>query len=204
MQAFADDVRSHLEHRPIAVRADSILYRLRKFSRRNALAVAAAAVLAFVMLGSAVGLALAARRTAHEAQATLAVKNFLFSLFSAVDPTEAKGRAISVRELLDRGRDRLQTETQDDPALKAELQAVLGRIYSQLGLYAQARDLQQQAVSALKQESIHRCVARKPGSTSPIRCANSASSMPRAPPWMMLTCSCRAVPKRRCPIAPAC
>ncbi|MBL0163414.1 MAG: serine/threonine protein kinase [Xanthomonadales bacterium] len=151
VQAFADDVRSHLEHRPIAVRADSILYRLRKFSRRNALAVAAAAVLAFVMLGSAVGLALAARRTAHEAQATLAVKNFLFSLFSAVDPTEAKGRAISVRELLDRGRDRLQTETQDDPALKAELQAVLGRIYSQLGLYAQARDLQQQAVSALKQ-----------------------------------------------------
>ncbi len=150
VQAFADDVRSHLEHRPIAVRADSILYRLRKFSRRNALAVGAAAVLALVMLGSALGLALAARRTAHEAQATLAVKNFLFSLFSAVDPTEAKGKTISVRELLDRGRNRLQTETQDDPALKAELQVVLGRIYSQLGLYAQARDLQQQAVAALK------------------------------------------------------
>jgi eukaryotic-like serine/threonine-protein kinase len=151
VQAFADDVRRHLERRPIAVRADSVLYRLGKFSRRHALVLGAAAVLAIVMLASALGLVVAAQRTAREAQATLAVKNFLFGLFSAVDPNEAKGRTISARELLDRGRDRLQSETQDDPALRAELQAVLGRIYSQLGLYAQARELQQQAVDAFKQ-----------------------------------------------------
>ena len=150
VQALADDVCRHLEHRPIGARADSILYRVGKFSRRNALALGAAAVLATVLLGSALGLVLAAQRTAREAQATLAVKNFLFGLFDAVDPNEARGRIVTARELLDRGRKRLQTETQDDPALKAELQAVLGRIYSQLGLYAQARELQQQAVDAFK------------------------------------------------------
>jgi eukaryotic-like serine/threonine-protein kinase len=150
VQAFADDVRSHLEQRPIAVRAGSFAYRLRRFTRRNALALGATVVLAVVLLGSAVGLALAAQRTAREAQATLAVKNFLFGLFSAVDPNEAKGRVVTARELLDRGRQRLQIDTQNDPALKAELQAVLGRIYSQLGLYAQARELQQQAVDAFK------------------------------------------------------
>ena len=149
VQAMADDIGRTLENRPISARADSVAYRARKFIRRNALAVGAAAVIAVVLLGSAVGLVVAARRTAHQAQTTLAVKDFLFGLFNAVDPNMAKGKAISARELLDRGRQRLESERQIDPALKAELQGVLGRIYFQLGLFAQARELQQQAVDAL-------------------------------------------------------
>ncbi|MEO7936488.1 MAG: tetratricopeptide repeat protein, partial [Dokdonella sp.] len=150
VQAMADDIRRYLENRPIMARADSAPYRLRKFVRRNALAVSAAALIGIVLLGSAIGLAVAARRTAHEARTTLAVKNFLFGLFNAVDPNAAKGKAVSARELLDRGRQRLENEQQTDPVLKAELQAVLGRIYFQLGLFAQARELQLQAVDVLK------------------------------------------------------
>ena len=150
VHALADDIRRYLENRPITARADSVAYRVRKFVRRNVLAVSAAAVIGIVLLGSAIGIALAARKTAHEAQTTLAVKDFLFGLFNAVDPNTAKGKVVSARELLDRGRQRLESEGPIDPALKAELQGVLGRIYFQLGLYAQARELQQQAVDMLR------------------------------------------------------
>jgi len=150
VQQLADDLRRHLDHRPIGARADSTLYRLRRFARRNWLPLGACAALMLVVIVSAVMLAWEARKTAREAQATVVVKDFLFGLFKAVDPNETKGRDISVRELLDRGRLRVAADAQGDPHLKAELQSVLGRIYSQLGLFKEAGELQRQAVEAFK------------------------------------------------------
>ncbi len=150
VQALADDVQRHLDHRAIAARADSAIYRLRKFTRRHRIGVAVGAILALVMTVSAVMLVHESRQTAREARATAAVKDFLFGLFTAVDPNQAKGREISARELLDRGARQIDTDTSVDPALKPELRAVLGRIYSLLGLYDQASGLQRQAIDTLK------------------------------------------------------
>jgi serine/threonine protein kinase len=150
VQALADDLRRHLGHRPIAARADSALYRLRKFARRNWLPLAAGMALMLVVIISSAMLAREARKTAREAQATVVVKDFLFGLFKAVDPNETKGRDISARELLDRGRLHVAADAHGDPLLKAELQSVLGRIYSLLGLYKEAGELQQQAVEVFK------------------------------------------------------
>ncbi|MEO7064092.1 MAG: serine/threonine-protein kinase [Dokdonella sp.] len=149
-QALADDVRRHLEHRPITVRADSAAYRARRFMRRHWLPLCAAALLMLVVIVSATLIAAQSRQTAREARATLAVKDFLFGLFTAVDPAEARGKEISARELLDRGRERVEADAHGDPALKAELRATLGRIYGQLGLFPQAVELQQHAIAALK------------------------------------------------------
>lgn len=66
-----------------------------------------------------------------------------------MDPHEAKGKDVTARELLDRGVQRIGADIPGEPGLKAELQSVLGRIYYQLGLYAQAGTLQQQAIDAL-------------------------------------------------------
>jgi serine/threonine-protein kinase len=150
VQALADDLRRHLDHRPIAARADSALYRLRKFARRNWLPLGAGMALVLVVIVSSAMLAWEARKTAREAQATVVVKDFLFGLFNAVDPDETKGRDISARELLDRGRLRVGADAHGDPLLKAELQSVLGRIYSLLGLYQEAGELQQHAVEVFK------------------------------------------------------
>jgi serine/threonine protein kinase len=150
VQALADDLRRHLDHRPIAARADSTLYRLRKFARRNWLPLGASVALMSVVIVSSAMLAWEARKTAREAQATVVVKDFLFGLFKAVDPNETKGRDISARELLDRGRLHVAADAHGDPLLKAELQSVLGRIYSLLGLYQEAGELQQQAVEVFK------------------------------------------------------
>jgi serine/threonine-protein kinase len=149
VDAFAGDILRHLKHRPIAARADSRIYRLRRFVRRNWLPLGVGAAFLIVVVVSALVIQAEARRTAREAQATTAVKDFLFSLFTAVDPYEAKGREISARELLDRGLQRVEADAHGDPVLKAELQSVLGRTYSQLGLYAQASDLEKRAIEAL-------------------------------------------------------
>ncbi len=153
VQALADDVHRHLEYRPIAARADSRAYRARRFMRRHWLPLGAAGLLMLVVIISATLIAAQARQTAREARATLAVKNFLFGLFTAVDPNEARGREISARELLDRGRERVEADAHGDPALKAELRATLGRIYGQLGLYTEAVELQRHAIAALKSTS---------------------------------------------------
>jgi len=89
------------------------------------------------------------RQIAREAQNTLQVKNFLFGLFTAVDPHEAKGREVSARELLDRGADRIAQNSALDAQQRAEIQATLGRTYYQLGLFDQANKLQQSAIEAL-------------------------------------------------------
>jgi tetratricopeptide (TPR) repeat protein len=151
-EALADDVRRHLDHRPIAARADSALYRLRRFARRNWLPLGTAAMLMLVVIVSAAMVAAQARQLTREAQTTLAVKDFLFGLFSAVDPNETKGKEFTARELLDRGRQRVGEDSRDDPALKAELQSVLGRIYGALGSHADAGDLQKHAIGIFEAE----------------------------------------------------
>ena len=150
VRALADDVRRHLDHRPIAARADSTTYRITKFTRRHWIGVSASVALALVVAISGMVIAWEMRQTAREARATAAVKDFLFGLFTAVDPNEAKGKEISARELLDRGARQIDSESSGDPTLKPELQAVLGRIYSQLGLHDQAIGLQQHAIDAFK------------------------------------------------------
>jgi serine/threonine-protein kinase len=145
VDAFAADLRAWLDRRAISGSTRS--YRLRKVVRRHWLPLVAAAAFVVALLGSAVIVMGDARKIEREARTTAAVKDFLFGLFAAVDPQEAKGREITARQLLERGKANIDSHPPDDPVVKAELQAVLGRIDFRLGLYAQASDLQQQAAA---------------------------------------------------------
>ncbi|WP_165371461.1 serine/threonine-protein kinase [Pseudolysobacter antarcticus] len=145
--ALAEDLRAWLDGR--AISGGSRRYRLRKFVRRYWLPLAAAATILLVLVGSGAVVVWQARQTEHEARTTLAVKDFLFGLFTAVDPREAKGREVSAHELLDRGAERIGRNRNLDQMQKAEIGATLGRIYYQLGLYDQADKLQADAIKVL-------------------------------------------------------
>ena len=145
--ALADDLRAFVEGR--AISGSSRRYRLRKFVRRHWLPLGAAAVIALILFGSGAAIVWQSRRIAHEAQNTLQVKDFLFGLFTAVDPHEAKGREVSAHELLDRGAERIERNKALDAEQRAEIEATLGRIYYQIGLYEQANRLQESAQRAL-------------------------------------------------------
>jgi serine/threonine-protein kinase len=123
------------------------------FVRRHWLPLGAAATLLVVLLASGAAIVWQARQIAREATTTVAVKDFLFGLFTAVDPRTAKGRDVSARELLDRGAERIGRNRALDVAQHAELEATLGRIYYQLGLFDQADKLQQAALDTLARDA---------------------------------------------------
>ncbi|MEO7325063.1 MAG: serine/threonine-protein kinase, partial [Dokdonella sp.] len=147
VEALADDLRAVIDER--AISGGSRRYRLRKFVRRHWLPLVASAAILLTLIASGAAVVWQARQTAHAARTTLAVKDFLFGLFTAVDPHEAKGREISAHELLDRGAQRIERERALDSGQKAEIESTLGRIYYQLGLFDQANTLQDHAIRAL-------------------------------------------------------
>jgi len=145
--ALADDLCAFVEGR--AISGGSRRYRLRMFVRRHWLPLAAAATILLILIGSGAAIVWQSQRVAHEAQNTLQVKNFLFGLFTAVDPHEAKGREVSARELLDRGAEGIAQNAALDTEQRGEIEATLGRTYYQLGLFDQANTLQLSALQAL-------------------------------------------------------
>ncbi len=147
VSALADDLRAFVEGR--AINGGSRRYRLRKFVRRHWLPLTAAASIAVVLGASGSAIVWQARQTAHQAQTTLAVRDFLYGLFTAVDPHEAKGREVSAHELLDRGAERIARSKTLDAQQKGEIGAMLGRIYYQLGLFNEADELQKRAIDGL-------------------------------------------------------
>ncbi len=139
---LAEDVRRYLAGLPIAARPDRLGYRLGKFLRRHRLEAAAAALAVAALLTALVfalhqaRIAAAERDRAHaEAEAARRVSDFMVELFEINEPGEARGNAVTARELLDRGAERIAAQLADQPAVRAKLLRAMGRAYAELGLY---------------------------------------------------------------------
>ena len=146
--ALAEDLRAFAEGR--AISGGSRRYRLRKFMRRYWLPLAAAATIMLILIASGVVVVWQAQQTTREAEKTAAVKDFLLELFRNANPNVAQGKQITLRTVVDRGAQRLDTIPAEQIALKAELQNTLGTIYFQLGLFKEALALHEQAFAATK------------------------------------------------------
>jgi len=113
--ALAEELRLFLDGRPIAARADTSGYRLRKFVRRHQVAALATMLVLLSLLGG-LGAALwqadiarghaadalrEAQRAEQQAQRADRVKNFVVSLFEASNPERARqGSQITAQELV--------------------------------------------------------------------------------------------------------
>ncbi len=123
-------------------------------ARQRRLALVAASSFGAMLL--AVGLAwfawqsrqeAVAARTEAETQRQLAQQEslvanqtteFLVELFDVSDPSEARGNAITAREILDRGMEDIQSAEDLQPSVRGRLLLTIGRVYQELGLYAPA------------------------------------------------------------------
>ncbi|MEM1115269.1 MAG: serine/threonine-protein kinase [Bacteroidota bacterium] len=167
--ALADDLRRHLDGRPVEARPATAGYRVGRFVRRHRLGVAAAAaVVALVALLTTVyTLRLGAERdrartaateAAAQAERAEAVAGFLEQILRAPNArwyvdAEAKGPETPIRAVLDEAARRVETEFDAQPALRADLHHVLGDTYTALGLYPEAGH-HHRATLALR-ESLH-------------------------------------------------
>lgn len=86
-----------------------------------------------------------ARREAEQ------VSEFLLGLFEVSDPQRAVGQTLSARELLDQGARRIRSQLEDQPLSQARMMLTMGRVYRQLGLYAEALPLLEDALRINRQ-----------------------------------------------------
>lgn len=156
---FAEDVERYLDGQPVVARPDVLGYRLRKFIARNRVGVTAAALVVATLVG---GLIVTFReshrraealRTANSERATATrLADFLIGVFTANDPSEARGRAVTARELLDRAAVGVKSDLAEDPSERMDLQLAIGRAYQSLGLFTQAGGLIDQVVTFRRAE----------------------------------------------------
>ena len=147
---MSEDIRRHLDGKPILARANSVSYRVGKFVRRHRIGVAmSAAMLAALLLGVSlytVRLAEERDRAQREAEKATAVATFLQGLFESSDPAVSKGETVTARELLDAGAARIEVEMADQPEVQAQMMRVLGNVYTSLSLLDRAEPLLEQAL----------------------------------------------------------
>ncbi|MEM8930230.1 MAG: serine/threonine-protein kinase, partial [Acidobacteriota bacterium] len=144
---LGDDLRRHLDGEPVTARAITWGYQASKFVRRHRLAVfMAGSVLAVLALFAGMlwqqSTALAAERDAArlERDTAEAVTDFLVETFAEADPERTRGRAVTARQILDRGVghvDRLDAQ----PAVQARLLTALGEVHQGVGAVPEAIDL---------------------------------------------------------------
>ena len=150
---LADDVLRHLESRPVRARPASWRYRLGRTLRRHrglvAAAVVTAAALAAGTVVSTIAMVRARRdrqRAEREADSARAVTTFLQEMLTSVQPDKARGREVTVREILDGARARIGDGFADSPEAEAAIRYAIGDTYRSLGDLATARPMLERAV----------------------------------------------------------
>ena len=146
-ELLAQDLERFLAGQPVAARAPTLLYRLRKLVRRRLPLVAGAGLL--LLLGSFALVrerGLRQRAQAAEADArrqatrATAVSEFMRGMVSAADPAHAQGEEVTVMEVLERAVARLGEDNalRREPRVEAQLRRTLGETYFALGRSAEA------------------------------------------------------------------
>lgn len=153
-ESLSQELERFLAGRPISARSATLRYRLSKFVRRHADAVAAAGLVLVALLGGVAATAWQARRASRAAEdARLEARNaeqvteLLVGMFESSDaPEAAVGDTLTARAVLDRGVDRVREELAGQPEVRARMLHVAGRVYRNLGLYEPARSLLREAL----------------------------------------------------------
>ena len=86
------------------------------------------------------------RRITRERDRADRITEFMTRMFKVSDPSHARGNTITVREILDKSSNQIESELARDPETKAQMLNVMGTVYQGLGLYARADQLMKQAV----------------------------------------------------------
>ncbi len=161
VDALRADVERFRNGRPVSARTPSSAYLVRKFIRRNRLAVAVASVFILLLVATAITTTVLYVRAVRERaraddesrratgaladadrdrKVTRAINDFLQGMIlSAGHETAARGTELTVRDMLDRAAARLDANRASaNPAADASLRMTIASTYRELGLDARA------------------------------------------------------------------
>ncbi len=141
--AFAEDVQRFLAFEPVQARPPGKIYLFRKFLRRNRAAVAAATLILLALVGGLVARGIEAQRARLAQAEAQEVTDFLLELFEDARPPGSEAEEVTLRQVLERGTERIETAFADEPTVRARLLTTMGNVYLVLGDYDLARQLLQ-------------------------------------------------------------
>ena len=134
VMALADDLRRHLNSRPIAARPDRLGYRTTKFLRRNLVVVALAAIAAMATVAGSVGTMMQARTARRQRDFAIRqlgsaerMNSLNELLLSDISPM---GKPLTASELVEREEHIVEREHYQDPASHVEMLISIGSQYS--------------------------------------------------------------------------
>jgi non-specific serine/threonine protein kinase/serine/threonine-protein kinase len=142
---LAADIGRYLRNEPVVARPASLAYRARKYVQRHKFGVAAATAAALLLIAFGVMQAIQLRWITRERDRADRVTKFMTGMFKVSNPSEARGSAVTAREILDRSSKDIDTGLRKDPELQAQLMVTMAQTYGGLGLYGRAQDLVEHA-----------------------------------------------------------
>ena len=150
---FAADLQRHLANEPILAVRPSARYTALKFATRHRMAVAASSILLLLLLLFAASVLVQTAqirkerdRANREAATARQITDFMTNIFAVSDPSESRGQTLTAREVLQRGAQSIDTTLAEQPDLQSRLQLTIGRVYTNLGLYAEAEPILRRSV----------------------------------------------------------
>ena len=144
---FALDLENHLAGRPVTARPATLAYTATKYLRRNWLQAGLAASVIGILSALAVGysLELAAATNDRDTNRS-ALQYYTDFITKSADGGRSLNEDLTAREMLGLGLSNLDARFGNQPKIKAKILDLIGVSYYNLGLYAEARPVLEQAL----------------------------------------------------------
>ena len=142
---LAADLGRYLRNEPVIARPASAAYRTKKYVQRHKFGVAAATAAALLLIAFGATQAIELQRITRERDRADRITKFMTGMFKVSNPSEARGNAVTAREILDKSSKDIDAGLRKDPELQAQLMETMAQTYAGLGLYGHAQDLTEHA-----------------------------------------------------------
>jgi len=143
---LAADIERFLRNEPVLAHAPSFTYNAGKYLRRHRLGVIVATAAVLFLISFAIAQTWQLRNVRRERDRADRIAGFMIGIFKLSDPSRARGKTITAREILDNGAKQITTELKDDPELQASMLYTMANTYYTLGLFPPAHTLLEQAL----------------------------------------------------------
>ena len=149
-QQLSDELGRFCSGKPILSRPPNVVERTWRWCARNRAIAGSLATAALVLVAGTAIITWQAVRAKTEAARSQQVLGFLEDMLKSVGPSVALGRDTTMlRELLDKTAERVGTELKNQPAVRADLQTIIGDVYNELGLFGKAEAMHRQVLATL-------------------------------------------------------
>jgi serine/threonine protein kinase len=142
---LAMDIRRYLKDEPVIAGPPSAAYRFRKFAKRNKLPLGVVAAVLVTVTGLLIESNIQRARVQAAREESDAVTSFLEEMLASASPDE-DGRDVTVLEVLDQAAKAVGNRFQDQALIQARLRYTIGKTYFELGQYAPAESLLENAL----------------------------------------------------------